>query len=888
MRCTPAGRLAFCLVVPLLLGTLVASVASATPAGRDNDGFVLNDSVYAANHPRLLYTQSEISALYNKVRDGGDDDVAYSFIRILIQYIYPGSTTQELLDDNYGISTIPNLGVGSALESPPDPGPRQIGRDLTVYIADNWGPDLDNFNSSLRLRALALGYDMFFEGSDESERTYIRGEIESYIDLFSTNEDYDIWSHRPYISNVTAMIASSLGLAAICLDGEIDPLKVDSALDFADYLINAWTRYHVDENGAYNEGALYGAWSLRNLVYYFWARLRYDGRDYSQDARIRAMEDWFAFELHPDGGAMTNNIQDSELLEHPLSQHTTYFDWAQTAWSSGLSAYIWDHVAGAYGHNSGMEADKAGTVIWNQKIAPVQPESVLPPSMAWAHRGLYYYRSGWPTGAISGDVMFSFFSGQFQGGHSQEDQNQFTLDAYGANFAIDHGPGAVPRKSEAHNMVFIDGAGQHFSGASVGTDGRFTTHVLNGFADFLLGDATDAYTTHSPLNNLGFPFPDSDWSWGYANANPVDHAYRSIFVVRDPDTPPYFIIIDDIEKDGALHAYEWRMHTGRDNTIDTTSNPIHIADGGAFLDIHVINPVFNQLQKSITYFNNLVPDPDSNILSLTTTAVNPMFAFVLIPGDASMTPPNVTSAAEPWGFSVAVEWPTGDTDHLLVNTSGGVVSLSPPTANAANPAAARAATAGDIETDAALALVRSNGGVVRKYSLTRATTFSANGSNYVTIGNGPITIANSGTVINMDRYDADFSLYAPGVTEVFYGGQRIYVNETGGYITRDPAASIDDPVAPSHTINVASYPNPFNPSTTIAVEIPAPSNVEAAIFDTAGRLVKRLWSGPLSAGVRTFQWNGESSTGARVASGVYFVKVTAGPASRTVKITVLK
>ncbi len=887
MRCTLAGRLAFCLVVPLILGALAASATSATPTGRDNDGLVLNDSVYAANHPKLLYTQSDIPALYNKVRDGGNDDLAYSFIRIVIQYIYPGSTTEELLDDNYGISTFPNLGMGSALESPPDPAPYLLGHDLTVYIADTWGPDFDNFNSALRLRSLVLGYDMFFGDAEESERTYIRDEIESYIDLFSTDDDYDIWSYRPYLSNVSVMIASSLGLAAICLDGEIEPYKIEYAIDRADYLIHTWLKYHVDEEGAYNEGALYGAWSMRNLIYYFWARLRYDGYDFSQDGKIRNMEKWFAFELHPDGGAMTNNIQDSEYLEHPLSQHTTYFDWAQTAWGSGLSAYIWDHVAGIYGHNSGTEADKAGTVLWNQNLTPIQPETVLPASVVWEHRGLYYYRSGWPVGATSGDVMFSFYSGQFQGGHSQEDQNQFTLYAYGAHFAMDHGSGTLPRESEAHNMVFIDGAGQHFSGASIGTDGRFRTHIVNDFSDYLLGDATSAYTTHSPLNNPSFPFPKTDWSWGYQGANPVDHAYRSVFVVRDPGTPPYFIIIDDIEKDGAPHTYEWRLHTGRDNTIDTTSNPIHIADGNAFLDIHVLNPAFNQLQKSIAHFNNLVPDPDSNILSLRTTAVNPMFAFVLIPGDAGVVPPVVTSTTESWGFSVAVEWPTGDTDHLLVNTSGGIVSHTLPS-GASNPAAVWDITDEDIETDAGLALVRFNGGGVEKYSLIDATTFSANGTNYVTIGNGPMTIANSGSAINMDRYEADFSLYAPGVTDVFYRGQRIYVNEVGGYLTRDTAASVDDPVVPAHTINVASYPNPFNPSTTIAVEIPAPSNVEAAIFDTSGRLVKRLWNGPLSSGVRTFHWNGESSTGDRVASGVYFVKVTAGSASRTVKITVLK
>jgi hypothetical protein len=847
--------------------------------------------MYAANHPVLLFTPAEIPVLHNKVRDGGDDDLAYSFIRILINYIYPGSTYEELLDDNYGVGTFPNLGLGFALEAPPDPAARELGRDLTVHIADTWEPDHDNYSSALRLRSLALGYDMFFEDSDETERSYIRGEIERYIDMFISDDDYDVWSYRPYLSNVSAMIAGSLGLAAICLDGEIEPIKTSVALDRADYLVHQWLRYHVDENGAYNEGVLYAAWSMRNLIYYFWARLRYDGHDFSLNGKVRALEKWFVYELHPDGGAMTNNIQDSELLEHPLSQHTTYFDWAQSSWHSGLSAYIWDHVAGIYGHNSGTEADKAGTVIWNQDITPAPPETVLPASMVWENRGLYYYRSGWPSGASSKDVMLSFYSGRFQGGHSQEDQNQFTLFAYGTNFAIDHGPGADPRTSEAHNMVFIDGAGQHFSGASVGTDGHLAVSLINDFSDYMRGDATAAYATHSSLNNIAFPFPESDWSWGYRNANPVDHAYRSLLVVRDPDTPPYFIMIDDIEKDGLTHEYEWRLHTATGNTIDTTSNPIRIEDAGAFLDIHVLNPAFGQLEKSIAHFNNRVPDPDSNVLSLKTTAVNPLFAFVMIPGDASVIPPAVTSESEPWGFSVTVAWPTGKTDLLLINRAGAAISHTTAVTTSSNAAGGmplRAIANGAVETDAELALLRLDGGAVERYMLSRASTLKVNGNNYVTINNGTATIGFSGSTINIDRIDADFSLYAPGVTDMFYKGQRIYVQETGGFLTRDAASAIADPEAFAHSIGLAAYPNPFNPSTTIAVELAAPSAVNAVIYDTAGRVIDRLWNGPLPAGIRTFHWNGESSSGDRVASGVYFVKVTAGSMSRTIKLTFLK
>ena len=849
---------------------------------------------YLSNHPRLLYTPDEIPALYAKVHDGGADDTAYSFIRLLIQYIYPGSTYDQLLDGYFAVNTIPILGVGSALQSPPDPAPRERGRSLTLYIADNWGPDSDAFMSALRLRALALGYDMFFEQSTEAERGYIRDEIRDYMDTLLNDGDYEVWSYRPYLANKSAMVASALGLAAICLDGETDPAIVKAALDRADDIIRLWLTYQVDENGAYNEGTLYGSWSMRNLVYYFWARLRYDGFDYSTDLKIRNMEKWFAYELHPDGAGKVNNIQDCAYLTSPLSENTTYFDWAMTMWRSRLSAYIWEHVAGVYGYNAGDNADKAGTVLWYQKLPIEYPQNVLPKSTVWDGRGLYYFRTGWPTGASSSDVLFSFYSGEFQGGHAQEDQNQFTLYAYGAPFAIDHGLGTTSIQSEAHNMVFIDGAGQHAAGSSIGTDGSLRRYLINGFSDYLVGDASKAYTTHSALNNSAFPFPNSDWSWGYGGANPVDHAYRSFLVVHDPATPPYFVLIDDIDKDGSPHTYEWRLHTGRNNAIDTSTNPIRISYGGAVMDLHVVNPPFADLTKSVVSFNNGVPDPDSYVLSLSATAVNPRFVFVLVPRNAAITPPVVTSAVQTWGLSVNVAWPNGKTDVLAVNTSGRAMALT----FAAGASGARASAAersrhapgtpaSVIETDAETALVRFGGTGVERYLLSGASTLAVDGVDYVTIGNGTATLAYSGSEVNIDRYDADFALYAPGVSRVFYRGQRLPVVEIDGYITRDPVASVPDGDVPAGP-GVRAYPNPFNPVSTVAVEVEHDGRVTAAVFDAKGRLVKTLKNGFLPAGLHRLRWNGDTDAGAPAASGVYFVRVTAGGRSTSVKIALVR
>ena len=71
-------------------------------------------------------------------------------------------------------------------------------------------------------------------------------------------------------------------------------------------------------------------------------------------------------------------------------------------------------------------------------------------------------------------------------------------------------------------------------------------------------------------------------------------------------------------------------------------------------------------------------------------------------------------------------------------------------------------------------------------------------------------------------------------------------------------------------------PNPFRPSTTIRFALPTARDVELRVFDLAGRAVKTLADGSLGPGVHTLQWDGTSDRGSRLASGVYFYRLTAG------------
>jgi len=859
----------FLFISVLTLGCVLAPVGtSLAETGQSN-----SESEYGANHPRLLFTSEELAALYSKVRDGGHDDDAYAVIRNAAVNVYPFYTMEELLDDDYALNPIPNLGLAVYLESPQDLSALALGKDITLHIADNYAVNTDPFGSSLRLRSLALGYDMFFEGSSQAEKDYVRGEIASYMDMITNNFNYEIWGYRPYLGNKSMMIAASLGLAAICMDGEIEQSKVTSALEFADDLIDEWMGHQLDKDGAYNEGLVYGSWSIRMLAYYFHARKRYDGLDYSVNPRIQNMEKWFAYELMPEGSGRTNNLNDCAYKDYILSRHHTYFDWAQSQWGSRLSSWIWDHVAGDNGWDWGLDADKTATVIWNQSLSPVQPDGVLPKSFMWEDRGLYCYRSGWNMGPTSEDVVFSFYAGTFQGAHAQEDQGQFTLYGFGEKFAIDHGPGFAAKQSEAHNIILVDDRGQHNAGSSIGTDGSIGEYLLSDWADCVVADLTSAYTTHSSWNDPDVPFPGADWSWGYDGGNPVNHATRSVIAVHDTYLPSYFILLDDIDKDGLPHNYEWRMHTHDDNTVDTSANPIQISNGSGRLDIHVIEPPFAELQKSVAPFVNDSDDPDALVLSLSVTDAGSRYTLLLLPEDQSGRRPTVTKTEFPWGYACMIDWGIGFRDVLIYNETGDAVTYMEPKS---------------ITTDASLTLVRTWMGRLLRYFLSDVTEFTYNNTVYVTVSDGPLNCSMSRYNIEIGRYGADFRFYSPNTDEVYYREQQIPVIYQDGYLTRDPSVGVDDVPQLGGHIRATAYPNPFNPSTTLRVDLQRRADVQATIYDVSGKLVREVWNGELPRGSTVFEWDGADESGVFVASGVYFLKVDSRGLSRTLKLVVVK
>jgi endonuclease I len=107
-----------------------------------------------------------------------------------------------------------------------------------------------------------------------------------------------------------------------------------------------------------------------------------------------------------------------------------------------------------------------------------------------------------------------------------------------------------------------------------------------------------------------------------------------------------------------------------------------------------------------------------------------------------------------------------------------------------------------------------------------------------------------------------------------------------GYMT--PAEDeLPAPAAPAARI-AAIHPNPFNPSTSIDLELPAAGPVQVDIFGLDGRLVRTLLHETRPAGEVVLRWNGLDDNGLRVSSGPYFCRLRSGGATDTRKLLLLK
>ncbi len=98
---------------------------------------------------------------------------------------------------------------------------------------------------------------------------------------------------------------------------------------------------------------------------------------------------------------------------------------------------------------------------------------------------------------------------------------------------------------------------------------------------------------------------------------------------------------------------------------------------------------------------------------------------------------------------------------------------------------------------------------------------------------------------------------------------------------------------PIKTVLLPNYPNPFNPETWIPYDLAQDTNVDITIYNSNGKIIRKLNLGFQSAGTyRTktsaAHWDGRNSKGDFVSSGVYFYSLHTQQENVTRKMVIMK
>jgi PKD repeat protein len=97
-------------------------------------------------------------------------------------------------------------------------------------------------------------------------------------------------------------------------------------------------------------------------------------------------------------------------------------------------------------------------------------------------------------------------------------------------------------------------------------------------------------------------------------------------------------------------------------------------------------------------------------------------------------------------------------------------------------------------------------------------------------------------------------------------------------------ATVSVPPAPRGITPLFARPNPSRGQFTLSFDLGAPALVSLRVYDVSGRQVARLLEGKMLTGSQRVVWDGRSSAGARVAPGVYLVRLDAGGSVQTARL----
>ena len=152
-----------------------------------------------------------------------------------------------------------------------------------------------------------------------------------------------------------------------------------------------------------------------------------------------------------------------------------------------------------------------------------------------------------------------------------------------------------------------------------------------------------------------------------------------------------------------------------------------------------------------------------------------------------------------------------------------------------------------------------------------------------------------GVVVDTTKWTSDFDQPSYNITDITAFGEDAFgemyiVSRTGQIfkIVPEPASDVPQVARPATFSLSAPSPNPFTDVARFELALAEPADVSLSVYDSAGRLVRRLHSGRMAAGRSPVHWDGRGEGGAPAPAGVYFLRALTGGETTTQRVTLIR
>ena len=88
--------------------------------------------------------------------------------------------------------------------------------------------------------------------------------------------------------------------------------------------------------------------------------------------------------------------------------------------------------------------------------------------------------------------------------------------------------------------------------------------------------------------------------------------------------------------------------------------------------------------------------------------------------------------------------------------------------------------------------------------------------------------------------------------------------------------------------HIRNYPNPFNSSTVIEIDVEKSSKIKVDLFNAQGKLILTLVNTRLDPGSYRYFWSGNAADGTQVSSGLYLARLQNQEFTKTVTMILLR